>query len=72
MAKTYTAFGRTITLDDDFVDLIEKNMSFLNDIACEHYLSVKFGKAVLEELPKYSDEELSAIIIERAESEVVV
>lgn len=71
MAQFFKAFGRTITIDDEFMDLIEKNMSFLNDVACEHYLSVRFGKNIEEELGKYTDEELSEIVKERAKSEVV-
>lgn len=72
MSKLFHAFGRTITIDDEFMNLIEKNMSFLNDVACEHYLSVRFGKNIEKELGKYTDEELSEIVKERAKSEVIV
>ena len=67
MSKLFHAFGRTITIDDEFMNLIEKNMSFLNDVAFEHYFSVRFGKKI----EKYTDEELSEIVKERAKSEVV-
>ena len=46
MAKTYTAFGRTITIDDEFVNSIEQSLSIMNDKACHHYLAIHFGKDV--------------------------
>lgn len=73
MAKTYTAFGRTITIDDEFWALLEKNLGDLNDTFCEHYLIVEFGKnRVLDELPKYTDQQLSEIVKKQAKDEVVV
>lgn len=73
MAKTYTAFGRTITIDDEFLALLEKNLADLNDVFCEHYLIAEFGKnKVLDELPKYTDEQLSEIVKKQVRDEVVV
>lgn len=73
MAKTFTAFGRTITIDDEFLALLEKNLADLNDVFCEHYLIVEFGKnRVLDELPKYTDQQLSEIVKKQARDEVVV
>ena len=72
MAKTYTAFGRTITIDDEFLTLLEKNLADLNDVFCEHYLIVEFGKKrVLDELPKYTDEQLSDIVKRQAADEQI-
>ena len=71
MAKTYTAFGRTITIDDDFVNSIEQTLSIMNNTACHHYLAIHFGKDVENVLPNHTDEELSQIVKEEAKSEAL-
>lgn len=73
MARTYTAFGRTITIDDKFFALLEKNLGDLNDTFCESYLIIEFGKdKVLGELPKYTDKQLSDIVKKQAADELIV
>lgn len=73
MARTYTAFGRTITVDNDFLLLLEKNLGELNDVFCEHYLIVRFGKDnVLKGISQYTDEQLSDIVKRQAADKQIV
>ena len=72
MARTYMAFGRTITIDNNFSTLLEKNWGELNDCFCEHYLIVEFGKDnVLKAISQYTDEQLSDIVKRQAADEQI-
>ena len=73
MAQFFKAFGRTITIDDEFMDLLERNLGELNDTFCEGYLLIEFGKnKISSELPKYTDEELSNIVKKQAADELII
>ncbi|MBR1852724.1 MAG: hypothetical protein IJ794_06215 [Lachnospiraceae bacterium] len=73
MAGTYIAFGRTITVNNNFLVLLEKNLGELNDFLCEHYLIVEFGQDnVLKAISQYTDEQLSEIVKRQAADEQIV
>lgn len=73
MAQFFKAFGRTITIDDEFMALLERNLGELNDTFCEGYLLIEFGKnKISSELPKYTDEELSNIVKKQAADELII